>query len=208
VLLGRERDCERIDRALDLARSGHATAIAIRGEAGIGKTSLLDYASDRADGLKVVRVRPVESESELAFAALADVCRPLLDRLDALPLRQRYALQTALALDPGGPAETDRLVLGAATLGLLAAAAEAEPLLLIVDDADWLDGASAAVLLFVARRLEAEPVAVLLAGREGLPGHGLEELELRGLDGAEAAPSSSESRRPRSPPRCLRRSSS
>jgi hypothetical protein len=148
VLLGRERECERIDGALDLARSGKATACAIRGEAGVGKTSLLDYASARADGMRVVRVRAVESETELAFVALADVCRPLLDRLDALPTRQRAALRTALGLAPGDSTATDRLVLGAATLGLLETATEAESLLLIVDDADWLDGESAAVLLF------------------------------------------------------------
>jgi len=186
VLLGRERECERIDRALDRARSGAATAIAIRGEAGVGKTSLLDYACHSAAGMKVVRVRAVESESELAFAALADVCRPLLDRLDALPARQRAALQTALGLTRERSTETDRLVLGAATLGLWEAASETEPLLLVVDDADWLDGESAAALLFAARRLEAESVAVLFAGREGFAEHGLEELEVRGLHGADA----------------------
>ena len=136
--------------------------------------------------MKVVRVRAVESESELAFAVLADVCRPLLDRLDALPARQRAALQGALGLTRERSTETDRLVLGAATLSLLEAASETEPLLLVVDDADWLDGESAAALLFAARRLEAESVAVLFAGREGFAGHGLKELEVRGLQEADA----------------------
>jgi len=183
VLLGRERECERIDRALEFARAGTASVIAIRGEAGVGKTSLLDYAADRADGMKVVRVRAVESESELAFAALADVCRPLLEGIDGLPARQRGGLRTALGMDS---TETNLLVLGAATLGLWAAAAETEPLLLIVDDADWLDVGSAAVLLFAARRLEAEAVLVLFAAREGLRGEGLEELEVGGLEDADA----------------------
>ena len=181
MLLGRKPECERIDRALDQARSGTATAIVIRGEAGVGKTSLLDYACEKAADMKVVRVRAVESESKLAFAALADVCRPLLDQLDTLPARQRAALRTALGLAQEASIETDRLVLGAATLGLFEAATDAEPLLLVLDDADWLDGESAAVLLFAARRLEAEPVAVLFAGREVVPGHGLEELEIGGL---------------------------
>jgi DNA-binding CsgD family transcriptional regulator len=110
------------------------------------------------------------------------VCRPLLDQLDALPERQRAALRTALGLAQEASLETDRLVLGAATLGLLEAASDAEPLLLVVDDADWLDGESAAVLLFAARRLAAESVAVLFAGREGVAGQGLEELEVRGLE--------------------------
>jgi hypothetical protein len=109
VLLGRERECERIDRALDRARSGQATAISIRGEAGVGKSSLLDYASERADDMKVIRVRPVESETELVFAGLADVCRPLLDRLDALPERQRVALGAALGVRSAGSVEGDRL---------------------------------------------------------------------------------------------------
>ena len=183
MLLGRERECERIDRALELARTGTASVIAIRGEAGVGKTSLLDYAAGRADGMQVVRVRAYESESDLAFAALADVCRPLLEGIDTLPARQQASLRTALGLES---TETDRLVLGAATLGLWAAAAETGPLLLIVDDADWLDVGSAAVLLFAARRLEAESVLVLFAAREGLRGEGLEELELEGLGESDA----------------------
>lgn len=184
MLLGREAERERIDRALDAARSGHATALALHGEAGIGKTTLLDYAAAQGREMQVVRVRALESEADVAFAGLADVCRPLLGLLDALPRAQADALRNALALEPAhASARTDKLTVGAATLSLLAAAAESRPLLLIVDDADWLDGPSAAAVLFAARRLEADAVAVLFAARGRGPAvHGLEELHVAGLD--------------------------
>jgi DNA-binding CsgD family transcriptional regulator len=140
--------------------------------------------------MNLVRIRAVESESEVAFAGLADACRPLLDHLASLPPRQRDALGRALAVGPvNDGAEIDRLGVGAATLGLLEAAASDGPLLLIVDDADWLDSESAAALLFAARRIEAEPIAVIIAGRtpeKAFAGHGFEELHLQGLEPDEA----------------------
>ena len=197
MLLGREREAERIDRSLDSAGAGVATALVIEGEAGIGKTALLDYAVERASGMTVVRIRALQSEAELAFAGLADLCRPLLAFLDALPERQARALRSALALGPATGTPGDRLTTGAATLSLLAAAAEDRPLLLVVDDANWLDAPSAGAILFAARRLQADPVALLIAARAGDPALAarLEQLEVRGLDQdaarallAEAAP--------------------
>jgi len=189
-VLGRERECEQIEAVLGSAREGSATVLAILGEAGIGKTTLLDHAVQRASGMSPVRIRAVESEAEVAFSGLADACRPLLDRAASLPPRQRDALGRALAVGPvDDGAEIDRLGVGAATLGLLAAAAADRPLLLIVDDADWLDCESAAALLFAARRIEAEPIAVIVAGRgreKAFAGQGFEELHLQGLEDGDA----------------------
>jgi DNA-binding CsgD family transcriptional regulator len=193
MLLGREREGERIENLLESVRAGRANALVLRGEAGVGKTALLDHAARRAHeaGMRVVRAHGLESEAEMAFGALLLVCRPLLAHIRALPGRQADALRSALAL--AAPADAidvpDRLTIGAATLSLLSAAAETRPLLLIVDDANWLDGPSAGALLFAARRLEADSVGILLAARELEPNlghHGLEELELGGVDDAAA----------------------
>ena len=160
----------------------------LQGDAGIGKTALLDYAAERARELTVVRALGVESEAELQFAGLLEVARPLLDHLAEIPERQAEALRGALGL---GPAEEhDRFAIGAATLGLLAAAAEAAPLLVVVDDAQWLDGPSADALTFAARRLEADRVALLFAARQGelrgFEAPGLQSIELPGLEREDA----------------------
>jgi DNA-binding CsgD family transcriptional regulator/tetratricopeptide (TPR) repeat protein len=189
MLVGRDRECALVDSLLERARQGAAGVLVVVGEAGIGKTALLDYAAERADDLRVVRAVGVESEAQLEFSALYDVCRPLLDRVDELAERQRAALTTALGIVPGGP--VDRLSLGAATLSLLAAAADAAPVLVILDDVQWLDPASADALFFAARRLRAERVALLVAARDGASDgfdvRGLENVRLGGLDGDAAA---------------------
>jgi DNA-binding CsgD family transcriptional regulator len=183
VLIGRESECARLDVLLDRARMGKSGVLALRGEAGIGKTALLDYAAERADGMTVVRATGVDSEAELEFSALLEVCRPLLDHLTELPEKQAEALRSALGM--GSAAAEDRFTIGAATLGLLATAADSNPLLVIVDDAQWLDRSSADALLFAARRLVADRALVLYAVRDGderlleLPG--IESISLTGL---------------------------
>jgi DNA-binding CsgD family transcriptional regulator len=184
VLFGRERECELIDRLLDRARAGRAGALVLRGEAGVGKSALLDYAGERADGM-VVRALGVESEVELEFSALLEVCRPLLGRLGGLPAGQGAALRGVLGL---GPAEAvDRFLVGVSTLSLLAAVAEEDgPLLVLVDDAQWLDRSSAGAVVFAARRLEADRVAFLFAARtgeeDGFRAPGIETVVLEGLE--------------------------
>jgi predicted ATPase len=187
VLIGREGECARLDELLDRARMGRSGALLISGEAGIGKTALLEYAVDHAEGMTVVRALGVESEAELEFSGLLDVCRPLLGHLPELPERHAEALRAALDLGPA--VNVDRFALGVATLGLLAAA-EAEPLLVLVDDSQWLDASSADALLFATRRLEAEGVAVVYAAREGedspFEAAGVASLSLTGLPRAAA----------------------
>jgi len=184
VLIGRESQCARLDELLDRARLGRSGAIVIRGEAGIGKTALLEYAAGRAEDMTVVRALGVESEVELEFSALLDVCRPLLDRLGDLPEPQADALRVAFGLGPA--LALDRFAIGAATLGLLAAAAEADPLLVLVDDAQWLDSASSDALLFATRRLEADRAAVIFAARDGegrsFDAPGVELVPIAGLE--------------------------
>jgi DNA-binding CsgD family transcriptional regulator len=183
MLIAREPECERIGAALGAAESGRATSLVLLGEAGIGKTALLDYAAREAEArqLQVVRAGGVESDAEVAFGGLLGVCRPLLEHLNDLPKPHAKALRGALALDPGQAAVGGRLIVAAATLSLLATAAERRPLVLIVDDANWLDRPSADALLFVAKRLEADAVAVLFAAR-ALDSTGLDELRIGGLD--------------------------
>ena len=152
----------------------------VRGEAGVGKSALLEYAAGAAADMRVARAVGVESEMELAFAGVHQLCAPLLDRLERLPAPQRDALGIAFGLRGGGA--PDRFLVGLAVLTLLSEAAEDRPLLCLVDDAQWLDRASAQVLAFVARRLLAEPVGLLFAARD--PGEelgGLPDLEVRGL---------------------------
>ncbi len=169
---------------LAAARNQHSATLVIRGEAGMGKSALLDYAVRSGSDLKLVRTAGVESESELAFAALHQLCRPMLDLIDRLPGPQRGALMVAFGLEDG-PAP-DRLLVALAALGLLAETAEEQPLLCVVDDAHWLDQASAQALGFVGRRLLAEPIALIFVARASVsgPDHlaGLPELWLRGLD--------------------------
>lgn len=158
--------------------------LALVGEAGIGKTALLDDAAALGDGMQVLRARGVESEADVPFAGLLELLRPALGALDRVPTPQAAALQRALALRPGRA--EDRFAVGAATLSLLAAYAEEAPVLVLVDDANWLDTPSAEALLFAIRRLLADSVAVLIAVREGHPslldGADLPTLRVAGLD--------------------------
>jgi DNA-binding CsgD family transcriptional regulator len=179
---GRSAERERLDRLLESARSGRSAVLVIRGEAGVGKTALLRHAAARASGFRVAQITGVESEMELAYAAVHQLCAPMLDRLHGLPQPQQVALNVALGL-AGGEAP-DRFLVALAALSLLSEAAEERPLLCVVDDFQWLDDASAQVLGFVARRLLAEPVALLFAVREPSTEHRLAdvpELRLGGL---------------------------
>jgi DNA-binding CsgD family transcriptional regulator len=189
MLVGREREQQEIDRALATAREGASATLALVGEAGIGKTVLLDYAAERAGGMRILRSRGIESEAQIPFASLLELLRPALDMLEQIPEPQARALEGALALRPG-PLQ-DRFALGAATLSLLAAHAEGGPLAILVDDAHWLDGSSAQALLFAFRRLVADPIAVLIAVREGDPslldGADLPMLRLGGLTREDAS---------------------
>jgi DNA-binding CsgD family transcriptional regulator len=173
-LPGRRRECEALDRRLHQVRGGHSAVLVVRGEAGVGKTALLDYAVERASGCRIARAAGVASEMELPFAGLHQLCAPMLGRLPALPDPQRDALQVAFGLSTGGAPE--RFLVALAVLSLLSEVAEECPLLCIVDDAQWLDRASAQALAFAARRLLAEPLGLLLAVRE--PN---DDAELRGL---------------------------
>ncbi|HUE29043.1 MAG TPA: ATP-binding protein, partial [Solirubrobacteraceae bacterium] len=178
-----ERDV--LDRLLDAVRSGQSQALVVSGEAGIGKTALLESAISSASGFRVMRAVGVESEMELAFAALQQLCAPLLDRLDRLPTPQQDALSVAFGVRAGDA--PDRFLVGLAVLSLLAEATEEQPLLCVVDDAQWLDRASAQALAFVARRLLAESVALVFSTRD--PGDelvGLPRLSVDGLREADA----------------------
>jgi DNA-binding CsgD family transcriptional regulator len=180
--LNRTSEREALDRLLTHAREGQSAVLVIRGEAGIGKTALLRYAARHASGFRVAQVTGAEAEMELPFAGIHQLCAPLLDQLDALPQPQQDALNVALGHASGDV--PDRFLVGLAVLGLLSAAAEDRPLLCLVEDAQWLDAASGMILGFVARRLLAESVAIVVAAREPNTRHdfeGLPELLLRGL---------------------------
>ena len=180
TLRGRADECALLDTLVDAIRRGEGRSLVVRGEAGIGKTALLEYLVRSASDLTVLRAVGVESEMELAYAGLHQVCASLLDRLDMLPTPQRQALEVAYGLSAGGA--PDRFLVGLAVLSLLSEAADERPILCLVDDAQWLDRASALTLAFVARRLLAERVGVVFAAREpgGELAH-LPELEVRGL---------------------------
>ena len=185
TLRGRGGECARLDGLLESVRGGRSAALVVRGEAGAGKTALLRYAIDSAVGLRVIRAVGVESEMELAFAALHQLCVPVLDRLKHLPGPQRDALEIAFALTEGPT--PDRFLIGLAVLSLLSEAAEERPLLCVVDDAQWLDRASMQTLAFVARRLLAESVLMVFAAREpNADFQGLPELVVGGLCEADA----------------------
>ncbi|HWH20548.1 MAG TPA: AAA family ATPase [Solirubrobacterales bacterium] len=185
TLRGRQAELEALQRVLEAARAGESRTLVLRGEAGSGKTALLEQLVDRAAGFRVAAATGIESEMELPFATLHQLCAPLLDRLDHLPPPQRAALASVFGMS-GGEAP-DRFLVGLATLGLLSDAAEAEPLLCVIDDAQWLDRASAQVLGFVARRLLADPVALVFATREeGGELSDLPELAVEGLSGEDA----------------------
>jgi DNA-binding CsgD family transcriptional regulator len=187
VLAGRAAECARLDRLLADLRTGRSAVLVLRGEPGIGKTALLAYAGEHAQGCRVLRAVGVESEMELPFAALHQLCVPLLGGLERLPPPQREALGTAFGLSSG--ARPDRFLVGLALLSLLSDAAEQQPLVCLIDDAQWLDRSSAQVLAFVARRLQAESVLLVFAEREqGAPDElaGLPDLRLEGLSDADA----------------------
>jgi DNA-binding CsgD family transcriptional regulator len=185
LLYGRRSERRVLDGLLERAREGGSGVLVLTGEAGVGKTALLEYAAESAADLRVVRAAGVESEMELAFAGLHQLCSPLLDLVGRLPPPQRTALSTAFGLE-SGPAP-DRFLAGLAVLSLLAEAAEQQPVLCLVDDAQWLDRASAQALAFAARRLRAESVLVLLAVREPHTDFdGLPDMLIEGLPDADA----------------------
>jgi DNA-binding CsgD family transcriptional regulator len=184
-LLGRADECAVLDGLIDDVRRGESRSLVLRGEAGIGKTALLKYLVESASDLTVVRAVGVESEMELAFASLHQLCGPMLDRLARLPAPQRHALEIVFGLNVG--AAPDRFLVGLAVLSLFSAVAEECPLLCVVDDGQWLDHASALTLAFVARRLLAEPLGIVFAVRE--PSEALQhlsELEVHGVGNGDA----------------------
>ena len=184
-LRGRAEECGLLDGLLADVRRGEGRSLVIRGEAGIGKTALLEYVIESASGMTVLRAVGVESEMELAYASLHQLCAPLIDRFERLPAPQREALRVVVGMTRGAP--PDRFLVGLGVLSLLSDLAEERPLLCVVDDAQWLDQASALTLAFVARRLLADPVGIVFAARE--PGeelHHLSGLEVHGLRNGDA----------------------
>jgi DNA-binding CsgD family transcriptional regulator len=181
VFLDRRSESEALEELLDAVRGGESRALVLCGEAGVGKTALLDSAVERASGFRVARAAGVQSEMELPFAALHQLCAPMLDRLERLPGPQRDALGTAFALIDGHA--PDRFYVGLAVLSLLSETADERPLLCVIDDAQWCDVSSAHALAFAARRLGRESVGVVLVMREPSEEFaGLPELVLHGLD--------------------------
>src|SRR5689334_2507782 len=189
ALLDRAHEREVLDGLVAGVRTGRSHVLVLRGEAGVGKSALLEHVVASAEGCRIARAAGVESEMELAFAGLHALCAPMLDRLPNLPGPQREALSTAFGLSAGPP--PDRFFVGLAVLSLLADSAEEQPLLCIVDDAQWLDRVSAETLAFVARRLLAERVGLVFAVREP-DGYGekvlddLPGLEITGLPADDA----------------------
>ncbi|MGH8880073.1 MAG: AAA family ATPase, partial [Stackebrandtia sp.] len=187
TLHGRDTEIADIDRLLNRVRDGGSGTRILRGEAGIGKSALLAYAADQSGDLKVLRSTGIEFEAEFPYAGLHMLLRPVIDRIDRLPRPQGDALRGALGLDAvAGRAPADRFLVGLSVLTLLADLAEDHPVVCLIDDAHWLDHSSAEVLLFVARRLEAESVAIIFAVRElhapDFPAPGLPELRVSRLD--------------------------
>src|SRR6516165_1327769 len=164
ILLDRLTERAALGQLLAAARGGRSGTLVVHGEAGVGKTALLEDAIASAAGMRVARVAGVESEMELAYAALQQLCAPMLEGLERLPDPQRQALSVVFGLRAGEA--PDRFLVGLAALSLLAEAAQKQPLLCVIDDAQWLDRASAQALGFVARRLLAEPAALVVAARE------------------------------------------
>jgi hypothetical protein len=180
LLPGREREGAFLNELLNRVRDGHSAAVVVHGEAGVGKTALLNEAFESAPGLRVVRAAGIESEMELPFAGLQQLCLSMLDHLDHLPPPQADALRIAFGLSEGPP--PDRFLVGLAVLGLLSEAAGRRPLVGVVDDCQWLDQASAQALAFAARRIQAEGVLLAFAAREPGPDlEGIPRLLLEGL---------------------------
>src|SRR3954447_8736428 len=163
-LRGRARECALLDDLVSAIGRGESRSLVLRGEAGIGKTALLEYLMASAPDVTVVRAVGVQSDMELAFAGLHQLCGPLLERLEGLPAPQRQAMEIVFGLTAGEA--PDRFLVGLAALSLFSEVAEQRPLLCVVDDAQWLDQASALTLAFVARRLLAEPVGLVFGARE------------------------------------------
>jgi DNA-binding CsgD family transcriptional regulator len=185
ILRGRSTECALLDDLVSAVRGGESRALVLKGEAGIGKTALLEYLVESAGDLTLLRADGVESEMELAYASVHQLCAPLLGRLNRLVAPQRQVLEVVFGLNAG--TAPDRLLVGLAVLSLLCEAAEDRPLLCVVDDAQWLDQASALTLAFVARRLLAEPVGIVFAARE--PPRELQhvtEMRVHGLSSADA----------------------
>src|SRR3954452_21317869 len=187
MLVDRRAECRELDRLLQDVRNGTSRSLVIRGEPGIGKSVLLEYLATSASGCRVVRAAGVQADAALAFAALHQVCTPLLARLERIPVPQQDALGTAFGMRTGPP--PDRFLVSLAVLGLLAEVATELPVVCLVDDAQWLDSTSAQTLGFVARRLGAESVALVFALRDPADDQafaGLPELPLGGLDPRDA----------------------
>ena len=187
-LLGRDVECAALDRLLGDIRRGESRSLLLHGEAGIGKTALLEYLVRSSSDMTVMRAGGVESEMELAFASLHQLCAPILDRLERLPVPQRQALEIVFGRSCAAP--PDRFLVGVGVLSLIVEAADERPLLCVVDDAQWLDQASALTLAFVARRLLAEPVGIVFGTRRwdeqlqhvpALEVHGLRARDARAL---------------------------
>jgi DNA-binding CsgD family transcriptional regulator/tetratricopeptide (TPR) repeat protein len=186
-LVGRRSECEALDQLLTDALAGRSQVIVVRGEAGVGKSALLRYLSEQVAGWTVATAVGVESEMELAYSGLHQLCGPMLDHLDRLPVPQSEALATVFGQRTGPP--PDRFLVGLAALTLFAEIAEEQPLVCIIDDAQWLDRASAQILGFVARRLLAEPIALVCATRTDMGDEalaGLPELSVDGLGESDA----------------------
>jgi predicted ATPase len=188
VLLGRATECERLLAVLEASRAGTTGVLVLEGEPGVGKSALLRFARDHAGDALVLSTVGAETESEIPHANLADVVRPVADRIADLPDRQAQALTGALAL---GPADAgDRFAVAAATLSLLGVLAAGRPVLVVVDDAQWIDPFSREALAFAANRLHADRVALLVAAREGSPTLAAfarhERLRVTGLDAGSA----------------------
>jgi AAA ATPase domain len=180
LLLGRTRECGQLNELLDVVRRGESQVLVLRGEPGIGKTALLDYAVASARGFNEIRATGSESESALPFAALHQVCTPILDKLDRLPEPQQDALRITFGVTTGDV--PDRLVIGLATSSLFSEASAEQHLLCVIDNEHLLDQPSAQALAFVARRLRNDPVAMIFATTAASPElEGLPELALTGL---------------------------
>src|SRR3954470_14485475 len=162
-LIGRGDELRTLDQLLEAVRAGESGALVLRGEPGIGKTALLEYAVESAAEFRVARAAGVEAEMELAIAALQQLCAPMFDRLELLPAPQQHALRVAFGLHAGEP--PDRFLVGVGALSLFSKVADEQPLLCVIDDSQWLDRASAQALAFVARRLLADSVAMVFATR-------------------------------------------
>jgi DNA-binding CsgD family transcriptional regulator len=184
-LRGRSAEIAVLEGMIAAAREGESRTLVVRGEAGVGKTALLEYVVEAGSDLRVMRATGVQSEMELAYAALHQLCAPVLDRLAGLPVPQREALEIVFGLSSGPP--PDRFLVGLAALSLLSEVAAERPLLCVVDDSQWLDQASAGTLAFVARRLQAERVGLVFGAREASEElRGLPELQVHGLRNGDA----------------------